>query len=101
MQFVDDIELVCRFDKARLAARSTKVVRVQQQYMHIATIVKQKLSDKFTHFTSEIAEWQRAFRQEHGSFPSPSDIPEHLAKIMLSRRTVKKIVFHEWKQVLK
>ena len=100
LQFIDDTELVRRFDKARLAARSTTECQIQQQYMHTASNIKEKLTSKFKQLTTEIADWERSFRQQHGSDPSPSDIPEQVANTMLHRRTLKKMVFHEWKQLL-
>lgn len=65
------------------------------------SIHHQKLTSKFTQLTTKIADWERSFRRQHGTDPSPSDIPEQVANTMLCRRTLKKIVFHEWKELLK
>lgn len=98
--FIDDSQLVRRFDRKRKAIRSIQDVRAQQQYMYIASIIKDKLSNKFEQLTCQIEDWKKVFLHDHGTHPSPSDVPEHIAQTMKKRQTLKKIIFHEWKLIL-
>lgn len=98
-----DRKLVERFDtlRSRLKLSGRQSTRVQRRnYELVAETIKDKLVALHQALNTAVEDWEKAFVAEHITHPDPLDIPDHIGEKMRKRRTITKILRHEWKLTL-
>ena len=89
------------FDKLRKDFKVNKESQrqgknLQVKYEKCRNAICREITAKVQQLSTKINDWEREYLQIHCIYPSPECVPQHIAQSMRDKRTIIKIVGHEW-----